>query len=638
MLDSTMFHLAPMVSRLPQLAHLNHHRPLVTLANGLKAIGLSRWRLIAALSAVALGGAMGNSVEAAERINLQVGPIRQTLYVSDLEEFATTGQVPSRLGLYQGVLTPEIQTMLNNRVSLNPAMADRMVADILASSNGELLLDALARVAPDLTVEQIRGAIRLAAKQTDGLNVLGIVRAVPQETLEVDLTAALALVSQLNLSRLEGDALSTVLEQELLVHDDIDLPDDLDPTVEGTMAITQRSFKFVDRERNRLIPLDLYVPDQAIVEDAPLVVLSHGFAADRRFLTYVGKHLASHGLTVVALEHVGSNVDALNNTPIDPAALEEPSRILPASEFLDRPRDVTYVLDRLTWMEQVSPMLGGKFDPERVVLMGHSLGGYTGFALAGAQLDLSALPPFCNSLTPVGLSPADWLQCAAMALPEMTADLSDDRIVQVIAMNPLVGRLFGRQGLADVAVPSIILTGTKDGVTPTLAQQLGPFQQLKGTNHHLIAVIGGTHLSVGDPENVNAALTQIPFMPEISGDQTTNLRQYLKALSLSVAMQQTDQADTYGAFLEPAYAQGFSTGTLPLRMTQTLPETLQGWLRTVAPDQARSGGETLKSWAHLRTFEARKSVGNMQRRMMAYLGQEQVSITVLFWPLGLPWI
>ncbi len=638
MLDSTMFHLAPMAFRRPQLTQLIHRKPFGALINGLTSISLGRWRIVAALSAVALGGAMGGSVEAAERINLQVGPIRQTLYVSDLEEFAQTGQVPARLSLYQGILTPEIQAMLNNRVALNPSMADRMVADILASSNGELLLDSLARVAPGLTVDQIRAAIRLAAKQTEGLNVLGIVRAVPQDTLEVDLTAALALVSQLNLSRLEGDALSTVLEQELLVTDDIDLPKNLDPTQEGTMAITERSFKFVDRERNRLIPLDVYVPDQAIVEDAPLVVLSHGFAADRRFLTYVGKHLASHGLTVVALEHVGSNVEALNNTPIDPAALEEPSRILPASEFLDRPRDVSYVLDRLTWMEQVSPMLGGKFDPERVVLLGHSLGGYTGFALAGAQLDLSALPRFCNSLTPVGLSPADWLQCAAIALPEMTADLSDDRIVQVIAMNPLVGRLFGRKGLTEVAVPSIILTGTKDGVTPTLAQQLGPFHQLNGPNHHLIAVIGGTHLSVGDPENVNAALTQIPFMPELSGDQTTNLRQYLKALSLSVAMQQTEQADTYSAFLEPAYAQGFSTNTLPLRMTQTLPDTVQGWLRTVAPDQARSGGETLKSWAHLNTLEARKSVGNVQRRMMAYLRQEQVSITVLFWPMGLPWI
>lgn len=587
---------------------------------------------------MAVGVLLGAPANAAERINIQVGPIKQTLYVSDLEEFAKTGQVPSRLRLYESFLTPEIRAMLNNRVALDPAMADRMVADILASPNGELLLDSLARVAPDLTVEQIRSAIRVAAKQTSGLNLLGVLRAVPQETLDVDLTAALALVSQLNLSRLEGDALSTVLEQELLVSDRLNLPENIDPAAVGPMDITRRSFKFVDSDRDRLIPLDLYVPDQAAIDDAPLVVLSHGFAADRQFLTYVGEHLASHGFTVVAVEHVGSNVEALNNTPLDPLAVEDPSRILPASEFLDRPRDITYVLDRLTWMEQVSPMLGGKFDTEKVVLIGHSLGGYTGFALAGAQLDLSVLPPFCDSLTPVGLSPADWLQCAAVELPVVTADLSDPRIVQVIAMNPLIGQLFGRTGLSDVNIPSIILTGTKDGVTPTLAQQLGPFDQLTGSDNHLIAVIGGTHLSVGDPDNVNAALTQIPFMPELSGEQTTNLRQYLKALSLSVVMQQTDAAKTYSVFLEPAYAQGFSTGALPLRMTQTLPDSIQGWLRTVAPARARSEGETLRSFAHLKTFDARKSFGNVQRRMMAYLRQEQVSITVLYWPMGLPWI
>lgn len=587
---------------------------------------------------MALGIMFGMPVEAAERINIQVGPIKQTLYVSDLEEFAKTGQVPSRLRLYEAFLTPDIRAMLNNRLSLDPAMADRMVADVLASPNGELLLDSLARVAPELTVEQIRSAIRLAAQQTNGFNLLAVLKAVPQETLDVDLTAALALVSQLNLSRLEGDALSSVLEQELLVGEDADLPSGIDPTVAGSLSVTQRSFKFVDGDRKRLIPIDIYVPEQAAIEDAPLVVLSHGFAADRRFLTYIGEHLASYGFTVAAVEHVGSNVNALNNTPLDPYAIEEPSRILPASEFIDRPRDVSYVLDRLEWMEQVSPVLGGKFDTDRVIVVGHSLGGYTGFALAGAQLDLSALPPFCDSLTPVGLSPADWLQCAAVDLPVVAADLSDDRIVQVVAMNPLVGQLFGRKGLADVSVPSVILTGTKDGVTPTLAQQLGPFNQLRGSENYLIAVIGGTHLSVGDPDNVNEALTQLPFMPELSGEQTVSLRQYLKALSLSVVMQHTPEAETYKAFLHPAYAQQFSTGTLPLRMTQRLPESVQGWLRTVAPDQVRAETETLMSWARLKTFDVRQSINNTQSRMMAYLRQEQVSITVLYWPMGLPWI
>ncbi|MBT9314186.1 alpha/beta hydrolase [Leptothoe spongobia] len=628
-----MIHSACVVTQSPQLA------ASLPNTNGLKLRHLSRrWRSVLWAGAMALGMAFSLPVQAAERINIQIGPIKQTIYVSDLEEFAQTGQVPARLSLYQALLTPEIQTMLNNRVALDPAMADRMVADILASPNGELLLDSLARVAPGLSVEQIRSAIGLAAKQANGLNMLGVLRAVPQETLDVDLTAALALVSQLNLSRLEGDALSTVLEQELLVSDEIELPDDVDPTAVGSMSVIQRSFKFVDRERDRVIPLDVYVPDGETAEEAPLVVLSHGFAADRRFLTYVGEHLASYGFTVVAVEHVGSNVEALNNIPLDPAAVEKPSRILPASEFLDRPRDVSYVLDRLEWMEQVSPMLAGKFDPERVVLIGHSLGGYTGFALAGAQLDLSALPPFCDSLTPVGLSPADWLQCAAVDLPVVTADLSDDRIVQVIAMNPLVGRLFGRKGLKEITVPSIILTGTKDGVTPTLAQQLGPFNQLSGPDHHLIAVIGGTHLSVGDPANVNESLTQIPFMPELSGEQTVRLRQYLKALSLSVVQQQTEQAETYRVFLRPAYAQEFSTATLPLRMTQTLPDSVQSWLRTVSPEHARAEGETFRSWAHLSTFDVRQSIGNAHRRMMAFLRQEQVSITVLYWPMGLPWI
>ena len=134
----------------------------------------ARWRSLVWGSAMALGISLGTPVQAAERINIQIGPIRQTFYVSDLEEFAKTGQVPPRLRLYQSLLTPELRAMLRNRVTLDPAMADRMVADILASPNGELLLDSLNRLAPGLTVDQIRRAIRLAAKQNTGLHLLGI--------------------------------------------------------------------------------------------------------------------------------------------------------------------------------------------------------------------------------------------------------------------------------------------------------------------------------------------------------------------------------------------------------------------------------------------------------------------------------
>ena len=564
---------------------------------------------------------------ASERIVLKIGPLRQSIEISDLDQFARTGEVPDSLKLYSGLLSPEVQQALYQKLDLDPKMSDRIIGDVLDSANGELLLDALSEIAPNMTLDQLQGAIRLASSQADGLNVIGVLRAIPQETLEVDLTAAIGLVSQLNFSTLESSSLSSVLDQELEVALAIPPDSDLDPAAEGPERTYQRSMTMFDEDRQRSIPVEMYWSRNP---QGPLVVLSHGFGADRFFLRYIAEHLSSYGLTVVSLEHPGSNLRALEGLPIDPAIVESPSRLLPASEFLDRPRDVSFVLNRLEDLDKRS-VFKGLLNTDDVTLIGHSLGGYTGLALAGAQLDLRSLQNFCGTIAPLAISPADWLQCAAIDLEEQQADLSDDRITQVMAMNPLVGQLFGEAGLSEVDVPTLILTATKDGVTPTLDQQLGPFAQLSGPKY-LLAVIGGTHLSAGDPGNVNPALTQLPFMSELDVQQTSELRRLLRGLSLSFVEQRTAEADDYRPFLSSGYVQSFSTPALPLRFTDTLPSSLDSWLGLTAK---LSNGESLKNRDRLVSMSYLKTIENkeeLQKSATIHLRAKSV-VTVLRSPL-----
>ncbi|MEO0808299.1 MAG: alpha/beta fold hydrolase, partial [Cyanobacteria bacterium J06643_4] len=553
--------------------------------NGARLRGSISKGAIGASLAAGLGAAMAVPGVAAERVVIRVGPLSQSIELSDLQTFADTGEVPPSLQLYEQFLSPSVRQGLSQELELDPQMSDRIIEDVLSSANGELLVSTLSQVAPNLTVNQLQAAIRLAAMQSNGLSVLGILRAVPQETLEVDVTSALALVSQVNFSNIESRSLSGLLEQELTTEVETALPTGINPSVAGPQEVYRRDISFRDTDRQRLIPVEMYWSQDT---EGPLVVLSHGFGADRYFLDYLGEHLASHGLTVVSIEHPGSNLQTLVNLPVDPEIAEEPSRILPATEFLDRPRDVSFVLDRLAEFDQRSALYEGRFNTENVTIIGHSLGGYTGLALAGAKLDLRSLESFCQDIQPLGVSPADWLQCAAVDLEEQQADLSDDRIQQVMAMNTLTGQLFGEAGLSEITVPTILLTGTQDSVTPTLDQQLNAFTQLSG-DKYLLAVIGGTHLSVGDPGNVNPALTELPFMAELRVEETENLRQLLRGVSLSFVQQQSDQAAQYKPFLSSSYVQSFSTDTLPLRFVQELPRSVRSWIdfsERVAPSAA----------------------------------------------------
>ncbi|MGB3296768.1 MAG: alpha/beta fold hydrolase [Phormidesmis sp.] len=570
---------------------------------------------------------------AVERVVVKVGPLKQLIEISDLESFAQTGEVPASLRLYERFLSPQVRLSLQQKLDLDPRMSDRIIEDVIDSPNGELLLNTLAQVAPNITIPQIQAAIRLAAMQGDGLNVLGIVRAIPQETLEVDLSAAIALLGQLNFSSLASQSLSSVLDQELRVEPETALPTDVNPAAAGSTNFSSRSLSFRDQQRNRVVPVSIYWnPDAQKNPTGPLVVLSHGFGADRYFLKYIAEHLASHGLTVVSIEHPGSNVQALIDLPLDPAIIESPSRLLPASEFLDRPRDVSFVLDRLAELNENDTDYLGAFNTEDVTIIGHSLGGYTGLALAGAKLDLRSLQSFCQNIQPLAVSPADWLQCAAVDLPEQQADLSDARIKQVMAMNTLTGQLFGKAGLSEVKVPTLLLTGTKDGVTPTLEHQLEPFEQLAGPKY-LLAVIGGTHLSTGDPDNINPALSELPFMAELRPEVTENLRQLLRGISLSFVEQRSPEAKRYEPFLSSAYVQSFSTPALPLRFTETLPAGIRSWLdltTKLSADQPPSTSDSLVSLSYLKALESKPQ---LQKAVAVHLQASQVA-TVLRSPFG----
>jgi len=255
--------------------------------------------------------------------------------------------------------------------------------------------------------------------------------------------------------------------------------------------------------------------------------------------------------------------------------------ILPATEFIDRPKDISFLLGELDRLERYSPMLRGRLNTHQVVVVGHSLGGYTALALAGAKLDLKQLRQFCQSSEPVGLTAADWLQCTASDLPDNVPVLQDQRVVRVIALNPVIGRLFNSQSLADLKIPTLMLSGTGDTITPAVSQQLLPFTQLGGEKY-LLTAVGGTHLSVGDPTNLNQALTESLFVRERPGEETEALRHLLKGVTLAFVQQMTPNAERYKPFLSADYVQSFSSPTLQLRFNTRLSDKLVNCLKTAA--------------------------------------------------------
>lgn len=510
------------------------------------------------------------TTSAAERLTLRLGPWQGSIAISDLERYAKTGKLSGPLEAIGPFLPPGLQEVLSQRVEIDPDMTDEAIDKLLRSREGNRFLRVILLTVPDSTLDQVKAAIKFVATQGNGLSFLGILKALPGDNITLDATAVLGVASRLNLPYLEGQIISSRLEKDLEVETE-PFSASFDPAAPGSQPVRQETVTLDDRPRNRKLVVEIYASENV---RGPLAVMSHGFGADRFFLAYLARHLASHGITVATVEHPGSNQVWLQQVPIT----LDPSNLMSGTEFLDRPRDISFVLDELAKLNRQPGTLYDKLNTENAIAIGHSLGGYTVLALAGGELNLEALRDACQGRR-LGRAPADLLQCSAAELEENRVSLGDRRIKAAIALNPMVGQLFGPNGLSEVDVPILLVAGTDDAWAPAVTHQLAPFTNLRDPKY-LVTGIGSNHFSTTDPNHPSLAETQTRLPDDTSAEQTENLRQLVRGVSLAFIKLQTSDAQTYVPFLSAAYAQSLSTEEIPLRLNEELPARLARWLET----------------------------------------------------------
>lgn len=194
----------------------------------------------------------------------------------------------------------------------------------------------------------------------------------------------------------------------------------------------------------------------ACEEPRPAVVFSHGNGGIRYQSYFLTEHLARHGYVVIAPDHTGNT---LADNSVDRGELA-----------LRRPEDVSDAFDWLAAAaaDSASP-LAGCIDPdEGFAIMGHSFGGYTTLAVAGAPLDLAALTSTCGT--------GDDFLCGAEVAWEAahpgdsSGDLSDDRVWAAVPLAPAGALALVESG---ITVPTLAIGGFEDTLT-TWEEQLQP--------------------------------------------------------------------------------------------------------------------------------------------------------------------
>jgi predicted dienelactone hydrolase len=501
--------------------------------------------------------------QAAERVIIRFGPLQQPLSVEGLESFITTNQLPPDLEAYAYFLSANQRQSIRQTLVLNPDLSPAGLTEMFQAPMGQRLAQLLAKIVPEATPAQVQTAMLTAAQQPRGLNLINFIRALPTPTATIDVPAILAIRTQLEADYNKSRLLGNQLAEALLNLSESGFMATFNPALPGEQQPQGQVLQLQDQSRQRQIELKIFTGNPR--PDAPLVVMFHGLGGNRNALAYLARHLSSHGLTVITIQHPDRTALSRNPNEITLGG----GLFMPPQDFIERPRDVSFVLDELERLNQQPGRFRGKLNTQRVTVVGQSLGGTTALSLAGAELNLDSLRASCQAIAPVGRSLGDWALCNATSLPDRLLRLGDSRVTQAVLINPVVGDLFGSQGLQWVRAQTLMVSSSSDSIAPAIGNHLRPFQQLPGTKY-LITAIGATHLSTNDVSNLTNT-RRVRIIAERVGQENQPFQNLIRGSVLAFIQQQTPEAERYRPFLSAGYAQSLSTTALPLRFSTQLP-------------------------------------------------------------------
>ncbi len=282
-------------------------------------------------------------------------------------------------------------------------------------------------------------------------------------------------------------------------------------TIAGDSPATVALF-YPTATAGRVVPMGPWQPvvaPGALPSEAPLkglILISHGTGGTELNHHNLGTRLAREGYLVAAVRHAGDN-------------WQDRTLVSSGRYFSERPRQLSRVLDALL----ASPEWGLRIPVDRIGAVGHSAGGYSVLALAGAQAEPARAGQHCRAVQddpgfcalargPAG-GPTASPAAAGDTAPRDAERVSvpDPRIRAVVALAPMAVVLTP-ESLAAITVPVRVLVAEKDAVLNSSYHGAHVAAHLRGARAGTVA--GAGHFAF-------MAQSTIP-LPSAAGDAAAN--------------------------------------------------------------------------------------------------------------------
>ncbi len=359
------------------------------------------------------------------------------------------------------------------------AFAEQSVGSPLVNQVLLLLSSAVVVEGVRQPIDSSKLADSLRASQAKGqLNLLDVLEALPGKSASVDLQRVVFAIDRVTAQQRQGTALVTSLPAA-----------GVDPALAqaGPRAVKRQELAIPVKHRPSSLQVVTIQPETGA--NGRLVLISHGLWDDPESFEGWGRHLASHGYTVLLPRHPGS--DRLQQQAMLSGKVPPPK----PDDLRLRPMDVSSVIDAAA---AGSLGLPAGLRTDAVVAMGQSYGATTVLQLAGARPSAALLERFCKDV----LNPArnlSWvLQCSFLTSADQ-AGLADPRVKAVAAVSPPMSLLFDQGAARTMNARVLLVSGTRDWVVPSGPEAIRPMAQEArnvGGGHRLVLARDGDHFNL----------------------------------------------------------------------------------------------------------------------------------------------
>ncbi|KGF87411.1 alpha/beta hydrolase [Prochlorococcus marinus] len=353
--------------------------------------------------------------------------------------------------------------------------------EVLRSWIGRKILTELSktiRVPNDNDGIEIFNTIENLLDEKKEISTLDIIKALPSKEISLDIDNLILIISS--------------WKKELSIQQD------LISKLNNFESTNQKIFKNTEKNLNqdlikinkkiyashREFPFEVeFWKGNKVNDDKELIIFMPGLGGEINNFKWLGNELARRGWPIAFIEHRGSNLKAITEV------LERGASI---------PGGVDFFLYRIKDLDAVlKAHENGEFGllNNSYILMGHSLGALIALLYEGKKPN-DQLYEICNTALKdfaiTNLSKLLQCQLSDIPFPEKN---NDNKASAIIAFNAFGSLIWQKENSADIKIPTLLIGGTYDLITPLMNEQFSVFTALNNPSNRFLIIEGASHFS-----------------------------------------------------------------------------------------------------------------------------------------------